>query len=247
MDLCIVEQNDDAPAGLLAEWARERGHRVITLQANEIGAGPWPDPAALRRGSRRSGPSSPSTRSRDPWIAPQVAFLREAHDRGVPVLGICFGGQALAAALGGEVQRGARARDRLARARAARRRRRSRPARGSRGTRTRSRCRPGRPSSRAAPSCPHAFRVGRSVGLQFHPEVTPAIVEGWIRDGRDTLAAASAIDGDAMGAQTRAGAAAHRARAFALFDRDRRRLDGRSTDSRPNLSGRLKNVREAAR
>ena len=27
-----------------AEWARERGHRVVTLVAAEIGAGPWPDP-----------------------------------------------------------------------------------------------------------------------------------------------------------------------------------------------------------
>ena len=44
MELCIVEQNDDAPAGLLAEWAEERGHRAVTLRAAETGAGPWPDP-----------------------------------------------------------------------------------------------------------------------------------------------------------------------------------------------------------
>ena len=106
MDLCIVEQNDDAPAGLLAEWAAERGHRVITLRAAEIGAGPWPDPArygaVIPLGAEQSVERSP-----DPWIAPEVAFLREAHDRGVPVLGVCFGGQALAAALGGAVHRAA--------------------------------------------------------------------------------------------------------------------------------------------
>ena len=106
MDLCIVEQNDDAPAGLLAEWAEERGHRTITLHAAEIGAGPWPDPtgygAVIPLGAEQSVERSP-----DPWIAPQVAFLREAHDRGVPVLGLCFGGQALAAALGGAVHRAA--------------------------------------------------------------------------------------------------------------------------------------------
>jgi hypothetical protein len=44
VDLCIVEQQADAPAGLLAEWALERGHRVTTLHAQELGAGPWPDP-----------------------------------------------------------------------------------------------------------------------------------------------------------------------------------------------------------
>ena len=49
-------------------------------------------------GSDRSVHASP-----DPWIAAQLAFLRAAHDAGVPVLGICFGAQALAAALGGRV------------------------------------------------------------------------------------------------------------------------------------------------
>ena len=65
--------------------------------------------------------------------------------------------------------------------------------------------------------CPHAFRVGASVGLQFHPEVTPAIVEGWVRDGRAALRK-NHVDGDAMSAMTRDDAPAHRARAFALFD-----------------------------
>jgi hypothetical protein len=55
------------------------------------------------------------------------------------------------------------------------------------------------------------------VGLQFHPEATPEIIEGWIRDGRATLARRH-IDADALGAQTRADAAAQRERAFALFD-----------------------------
>ena len=37
------------------------------------------------------------------WALPELDFLRDAHTAGVPVLGICFGGQALAAALGGAV------------------------------------------------------------------------------------------------------------------------------------------------
>ena len=39
------------------------------------------------------------------WIGDELDFLRRAHGAGVPVLGICFGGQALAAALGGMVVR----------------------------------------------------------------------------------------------------------------------------------------------
>jgi GMP synthase-like glutamine amidotransferase len=36
-----------------------------------------------------------------PWIAPLMAFLRKAHAAGVPLVGICFGHQILAEALGG--------------------------------------------------------------------------------------------------------------------------------------------------
>lgn len=38
------------------------------------------------------------------WIADELAWLRHADAAGVPVLGICFGAQALAAALGGRVE-----------------------------------------------------------------------------------------------------------------------------------------------
>jgi len=213
--LCIVEQNADAPAGLLEDWARERGHRVTTLRAPEAGAGPWPDRRAYGA-IAPLGAEQSVERSKDPWIAPQVAFLRDAHEAGIPVLGLCFGGQALAAALGGEV--------------------RAAPAPeigwlelealdgGAVGpgpwfawhedTFT---LPPGAVALARSPVCAHAFRVGRSVGLQFHPEVTPAILEGWVRGGRDTLAR-NRIDGDAIRARAREDADAHRVRAFGLFD-----------------------------
>lgn len=41
----------------------------------------------------------------DPWLEPERTLLREAVDRGVPVLGICLGAQQLGVALGGEVTR----------------------------------------------------------------------------------------------------------------------------------------------
>ena len=40
----------------------------------------------------------------DAWIAEELAWLRRADQAGVPVLGICFGAQALCAAAGGRVQ-----------------------------------------------------------------------------------------------------------------------------------------------
>ena len=39
------------------------------------------------------------------WMAPLMAFLAQAHSAAVPLLGICFGHQAIAQALGGEVKK----------------------------------------------------------------------------------------------------------------------------------------------
>jgi GMP synthase-like glutamine amidotransferase len=228
IDLCVVEQNWDAPAGLLGEWAQARGHRVITLRAQEIGAGPWPDPrqfgAIAPLGAEESVHASP-----DPWIAPQVAWLREAHARDVPVLGVCWGGQAVAAALGGEVRTA------------------DAPEIGWLELEPLKGCaiEPGpwfawhgdvfTPPPRAVElartgHCVHAFRLGRSIGLQFHPEVTPAIVDGWVKGGRDRLEA-SRIDIDALQARTVAEADADRRRSFALFDAlSADWTDGRRTD-----------------
>ena len=40
----------------------------------------------------------------EPWIEGELQLLRQAVDRDVPVLGICFGAQAFARAMGGEVR-----------------------------------------------------------------------------------------------------------------------------------------------
>ncbi len=40
----------------------------------------------------------------DNWVYAELDLLRRAHDAGTPLLGICFGGQLLAEALGGSVE-----------------------------------------------------------------------------------------------------------------------------------------------
>ena len=43
------------------------------------------------------------------WLQPELEKLKEAHNEGVPILGICFGGQLMARALGGSVARAPKA------------------------------------------------------------------------------------------------------------------------------------------
>ncbi|MBY4127094.1 type 1 glutamine amidotransferase [Rhodococcus fascians] len=40
-----------------------------------------------------------------PWLAPEIAYVQEAIDAQVPILGVCFGGQLLARVLGGSVRK----------------------------------------------------------------------------------------------------------------------------------------------
>ena len=170
----------------------------------------WPDPrghgAVVALGSDRSVHAS-----KDPWIGDQVAFLRAAHDAGVPVVGICFGGQALAAALGATVA------PRAARPRSAGSTCRATTATGGRWFTWHEDAfdlPPGATELARARSGLQAFAAGPSVGLQFHPEVTPAIVEDWL-DG----APGAVADPGPHARRDRETVAAARERAFALMDR----------------------------
>lgn len=114
------------------------------------------------------------------WIHDELDFLRRADAAGVPVFGICFGGQALAAAHGGRVVKAERAQIGWC---------------------------PLEPSGDAPlggpwmqwhydrfelPSDPgvevlatdavgvQAFTLRRNLGVQFHPEVTPDHVALWV-------------------------------------------------------------------
>jgi GMP synthase-like glutamine amidotransferase len=179
----VLQHDADAPPGLLAEWARARGWSLDVVRL-DLGEHP---PASLNEHDRLISLGSEESADDDAvrWQATEQRALVEAAHAGVPVLGICFGGQSLARALGGGVRRAAR------------------PEIGWRriGTRVpeliddgpwlewhRDEILPPADAEVLArnESGVQAWRLGPHVGLQFHPEVDAAIVAGWIEAFRET-------------------------------------------------------------
>lgn len=208
----VIEHQPDAPAGVLQEWLDDRGFDARLWRPDaEPGA---PDPAGfgliVSLGSKHAVYDGPG------WIETEVGLLQDAASRGVPVLGICFGAQALATALGGEVAAAPRAEigwidvesddprglppgpwfawhsDRCSLPAGA-----TEVARNAMGV--------------------QGFRHGPHLGVQFHPEITPQIVDGWIAALPDQLAARGLDPGDLRRATARRAASA-KASAYRLFD-----------------------------
>ena len=100
--------------GRFAQWldANARPWKLIALHAGE----PVPADATEFAGiGMMGGPMSVNDSL--PWVAPMESLLRDAVNRGVPVIGHCLGGQMLAKALGASVGSREDHRDRLDRRR----------------------------------------------------------------------------------------------------------------------------------
>lgn len=105
--LLVIQNDPRVPpaffAALLREW--EVPFRVLRLFAGD----PLPEPSA---GSGAvivlGGTMGVHERERFPFLEPLTGFIRRTAEAGVPLLGICLGGQLLAQALGGEVRSGCR-------------------------------------------------------------------------------------------------------------------------------------------
>ena len=211
MRVLIVEHQRDAPAGLVEAWATARGLEIDVLRPAEGDA--WPQggehDAVIALGSDCS-----VARSSQPWIADEIAYLRAAHDARVPVLGLCFGAQALAAALGGSVGRAAHPEIGWCHFDAVDERFAGPFFEWHEDAFT---VPPGAEALARSSAGPQAFRHGLSVGVQFHPEVDEAIVEAWLDWGRDQLLAAN-LDQAEIRRDSAELLDDARRRAFALFD-----------------------------
>jgi GMP synthase (glutamine-hydrolysing) len=168
----ILQHQDNAPPGLLLDVLIARGlaRRTVRIDRNER----LPDPSSIAL-AVVLGSDESADETRNGWIAAEIEWLRRADQAGTTILGLGFGAQALALALGGA--------DAPA----------GRPARGWRRVSTTepqtiapgpwfawhddSICiPPGAQLLAHNDGGPQAYRAGNHLGIQFHPEVTPELI-----------------------------------------------------------------------
>lgn len=170
----VLQHDRDADAGLLGEWLTGRGFQINEIRVPEAARVPDPDGFGLVVALGSSHCAGDDL----PWIERELALVRKAHLAGIPVIGICFGGQLLARALGGRVMRDRVAEIGWAEVRSLR------PDVITPGPWFEWHFDllepPADAEIMAVSQCGiEAFRLDRSLGLQFHPEVDRAIVESW--------------------------------------------------------------------
>ena len=176
MKAIVLQHDADAPPELLDEWAAQRG---IEFTVRHVSLAPdLDDPAAFDFAVLLGSVAHVDEERAEPWMTGELQWLRRAQTSDVPVFGICFGAQALAASLGGVVRAAPRAEigwitiDSDA------------PALIEPG--------PwyswhgdvielpkGAVELARSPVGPQAYISGRNLGVQFHPEVTAALAAKW--------------------------------------------------------------------
>ena len=210
----IREHVESAPAGLLGAWLDARG---LAYEVSRSWLdGPLPDPedyafVASLGHDRGAGDTHL------PPVAAERELLARAVARDVPVLGLCYGGQVLAAVLGARVGPAPV------------------PELGWRAIETddasavpagpwlewhfdRFTTPPGATELARTAEASQAFRIGPHLGVQFHPEATVDIVAAWARADAARLAALGIDDGTALLTASREHREAAEAAAFRLFD-----------------------------
>jgi GMP synthase-like glutamine amidotransferase len=188
--LAIVHQSDAGPGSFAEAFARH-GEQLETWEIAG-GADPPGDPLAYDAVLSFGGSMHADQEALHPWLRTEKGLLAGLLERGVPLLGVCLGAQLLAEAAGAPARR---ARE---------------PEIGWYEVEVTSEGKsdpllgtlapgfeafewhsyefplpPGAVPLATSDRCLQAYRIGQVAwGIQFHAEVTPAQVAGWIDDYR---------------------------------------------------------------
>lgn len=103
----LAIQNDPTdPPLLVGEWLEEDGIRVDVIRACFDEPVPSTVPPGVHGILALGGDMGAHDDHVAPWLAAERSLLADAVTHGIPVLGLCLGGQLLAAATGGRVTLG---------------------------------------------------------------------------------------------------------------------------------------------
>ena len=217
----ILQKEEPTPPGHVTEWLASHDAEAETFRIDleDRDVDPTGYDLVVSLGSEFA--AFDDTR---PFVRREATLMGRAVDEDVPVLGLCFGGQMLARVLGAENYRSDEAEIGWLPVRT-----------------TDPELVPEGPWFQwhfdvfTAPSGARvvaetdvgvqAFVAGRSLGLQFHPEVTTQIMDDWVRAYHHELDD-EGVDPDALLKETYRLAEQSRANAMRLFDRFLRDVAG---------------------
>ena len=228
----ILQHEEPTPPGLVTEWLDHHRADVETfrIDIDEGAIDPTGFDLVISLGSEFA-----AFDDMKPFVPREAALLRQAVDADVPVLGLCFGGQLLARVLGGDVFRSndseigwlpVRSTD---------------PDLVPEGPWFQWHfdsftLPPGATLIAESDAGPQAFTSGRSLGLQFHPEVTQEIMDDWVRVYRHELDD-DGVDPDELLAETHRRIADSNRNARQLLDRYLSDVAGIGSDGADEAAG----------
>jgi GMP synthase-like glutamine amidotransferase len=210
----ILQHEEPTPPGFLGEWLDQQSADVNVFRIDLEEKVPDPRDFDMVASLGSEFAAFDDTK---PFIRREADLLKQAVDNDVPVLGLCFGGQLLARVMGGRSFRADHAEIGWLPVKT------TEPDLVSEGpwfqwhfdTFT---LPPGAKLIAKTDIAPAAYTLGRSLGLQFHPEVTTEIMESWVKAYRHELDG-DGVDPDALLDETYRLAPAVRRRSERLFNR----------------------------
>ena len=212
----ILQHEKATPPGLMAPWLAEQSAVVDTLRIDldERLVDPRQYDLIVSLGSEFAAFDDSV-----PFVQREALLFEDAIEGDVPILGLCFGGQMLSRVLGGRVYRSEKSEIGWLPVRS------NDPELIGEGPWFQWHfdvftAPPGADVLAVTDIGPQAFVAGRSLGLQFHPEVTPAIMEEWVRVYPHELKA-EGVDPKGLLAETKRRAAEAKRATWRLLDRFR--------------------------